>query len=104
MSQHAATLGAKLLDSTKARIGAAWETYEATAREDLEAATQDLGDLLSRAMLGEDVEAEVELVRGTILDWQFVGSAAARSALLETLREVASVAGAIISGLVSGLL
>lgn len=76
----------RVLAGLQERLGDAWEALERPAR----LAAVNLGRLLSAQLRGEDVSADLLHVKAHMAGLKFEGAVALRSAVRETVAEIAS--------------
>jgi len=100
----ASAFAMRLLVATKSRLGDDWTELADAGKSDVSAAAEDLADLAMRKVAGEEVDGEIAIVKSTLLDWKWVGSAKARDAFIDVLSEAFELAGAFLSRFAKGLL
>lgn len=94
-------LADKLLNTTKDRLGEAWDSdLGVEARDRIAEASFDLAELTTRALLGDDVSADQAHLKAQIANWSFVGSSLAAKAFKAAVEDV----GVFLVGLLKGVL
>ena len=89
-------------DRLKDKMKSAWDLLSDDQKDALKEATQDLAKLTMKEIRGEDVDEDMAIVKATLKNFEVAGIMRARSALLETIEEVAGEIGVIARRLILG--
>lgn len=63
----------EIMQEVKGALAEEWASIDDQTKADMQNASTRMGELLFRKMTGEDVDAQIALLRSTILDWKVGG-------------------------------
>lgn len=92
--------GDSLLAKVQAALSAEWHELPEEAMEDVRGALRDAAALTVRALNGDDVGAELVIVKATIANWEFVHASRVQAAMEAAAKEALQYAGEILLGVI----